>query len=72
MTATSLDPAGAPATQANPAGLARRIEPTEHNPLPSPPCSGNWLRDDDGGVRPADARTAADAGLAPPPNHEPE
>lgn len=32
----------------------------------TPPTSGNWLRDADGGLTPADADTAALAGLAWP------
>jgi hypothetical protein len=52
--------------------LPARIEPTPEIPLPSPPCTGFWIRDDDGGIRPADALTAADAGLAPPAEQPPE
>jgi len=40
------------------------MEPTEKNPEPNPPTSGNWIRDEDGGLRPADAATAATAGMA--------
>lgn len=29
----------------------------------APPCGGAWLRDPDGGLRPGDAATAAEAGL---------
>ena len=29
----------------------------------NPPCGGSWLRDADGGLSPADAATAAGAGL---------
>lgn len=35
-------------------------QPTEQNP----PCAGRWLRQQDGGLLPADADTAAAAGLA--------
>lgn len=42
------------------------IEATEATPLPSPPCTGFWLRDADNNLRPADAQTAADAGMTPP------
>lgn len=31
-----------------------------------PPAGGSWLRDPDGGLRPADETTAAGAGLAAP------
>lgn len=41
-----------------------RIAPTADNPEPRPPCGGEWLRDADGGLTPADAATAAAAGLA--------
>lgn len=43
-----------------------RIEPTEAQPEPIPPCGGAWLRDEDGGLRPGDQATAAAAGLAWP------
>jgi hypothetical protein len=44
--------------------LLARIEPTPEIPEPNPPTSGNWIRDLDGGLRPADAATAATAGMA--------
>jgi hypothetical protein len=44
--------------------LLARIEPTPEIPEPNPPTSGNWIRDEDGGLRPADAATAATAGMA--------
>lgn len=34
-----------------------RIAPTEANPLPNPPISGNWMRAEDGGLEPADHAT---------------
>ncbi len=42
-----------------------RIEPVDGVEL-NPPCGGHWLRDADGGLTPADAPTAAAAGLAWP------
>lgn len=42
-----------------------RVEPTPGVEL-NPPCGGRWLRDADGGLTPADAPTAAAAGLAWP------
>lgn len=41
----------------------RRIEPTDQQPEPVPPTSGNWVREADGGLRPADDETARTAGL---------
>lgn len=43
---------------------ATRIPPTEAAPQPRPPCGGSWIRDEDGGLTPGDADTAAAAGLA--------
>lgn len=40
-----------------------RIAPTEQNPEPAPPCGGQWVRDADGGLRPANEATALAAGL---------
>lgn len=48
-----------------------RIEPTEAIKEPVPPCSGNWIRDKDGGIRPADEATAITAGLIPNPADQP-
>ena len=42
-----------------------RIEPTEANPMPDPPCGGSWTREADGGLVPADEATAIRAGLMP-------
>ena len=42
-----------------------RIEPVKGADV-NPPCGGSWLRDADGGLSPADADTAAAAGLAWP------
>lgn len=39
-----------------------RIPPIEGADV-NPPCGGRWLRDPDGGLTPADAETAAAAGL---------
>jgi len=39
----------------------RRLEPTD--PPSNPPCGGNWTRDNDGGLTPADESTATAAGL---------
>lgn len=36
-----------------------RIAPTEANPLPNPPISGNWVRAQDGALQPADDATRA-------------
>lgn len=52
-----------------------RIEPTEGNPEPLPPVGGQWVRDEDGGLRPSDRATAEAAGLdwpedAPPADGE--
>ena len=50
-----------------------RIEPTEANPEPLPQSGGQWLRDEDGGLRPADRATAEGAGLDwPEASPEPE
>lgn len=50
-----------------------RIPPIEGADV-NPPCGGHWLRDPDGGLTPADAETAAAAGLkwpaAEPTDHE--
>lgn len=43
-----------------------RIEPTEGNPEPLPPVGGQWVRDEDGGLRPSDRATAEAAGLGWP------
>jgi len=43
-----------------------RIEPSEGNPEPVPPSGGLWIRDEAGGLRPADRATADVAGLAWP------
>lgn len=43
--------------------MSYRIEPAEGADI-TPPCGGRWLRDPDGGLRPADAATADAAGLA--------
>lgn len=55
--------------------MTTRIEPTPGADV-NPPSGGRWLRDADGGLTPADARTAADAGLdwpaAEPPEADPE
>ena len=55
-------------TPAPGADLPRRIPPqlgADGAPLElSPPHGGRWLRDADGGLSPADADTAAGAGLA--------
>lgn len=48
-----------------------RIEPTPENPEPNPPTSGNWIREEDGGLIPADLPTAETAGLVLP-DPEPE
>ena len=49
---------------------ATRIEPRlgdDGQPVYlDPPCAGRWLREADGGLVPADAATAAAAGLAWP------
>lgn len=49
-----------------------RIEPTEANPMPDPPCGGSWNREADGGLAPADLATAIRAGLVPAPDATPE
>lgn len=46
-----------------------RIAPPEDGAELFPPCGGTWLRDEAGGLTPADAATAALAGL---PAIEPE
>lgn len=50
--------------------LPARIEPrmdSDGSPIDlTPPTGGRWIRDEDGGLRPADAATARDAGLAWP------
>lgn len=58
----ATDPADAAAQVAAPQ-LPARFEPTEETPEPMPPSGGNWVRDADGGLSPADAVTAAAAGL---------
>ncbi len=54
----------------NAVALPRRIEPVlgeDGKPVElGPPCAGRWLRAEDGGLEPADADTAAAAGLAWP------
>lgn len=49
-----------------------RIEPSEANPEPLPQSGGQWLRDDDGGLRPADRATAEGAGLSWPEGEMPQ
>lgn len=65
-----LAEATANATPAEAAPAAQRIEPrlaeNGHSLELSPPCGGRWLRDADGGLRPADTDTARAAGLAWP------
>lgn len=55
--------------------MATRIEPIPGADV-NPPCGGHWLRDTDGGLTPADAQTAAAAGLdwpaADPTEADPE
>lgn len=61
------DPAAAAgASPAAPVVLPSRIAPPEvAEPIElMPPCSGSWIRDADGGLTPADAPTAAAAGLS--------
>lgn len=41
----------------------RRIEPHPEGLELSPPTGGSWVREPDGGLAPADAATAAAAGL---------
>jgi hypothetical protein len=43
-----------------------RLEPTQQCPFPTPASGGNWRRDADGGLSPADQGTAESAGLAWP------
>lgn len=43
--------------------MPKRIAPTQQTPEPMPQTSGAWVRDADGGLRPLDAATAAQAGL---------
>ena len=52
--------------------LPIRIAPVPGVVEPNPPCGGRWLRDADGGLSPADAETAAAAGLAWPAAEQPE
>jgi hypothetical protein len=55
--------------------MKTRIEPTFDADgevvAPNPPCGGYWLRDADGGLTPADATTAAAAGLKWPTKADP-
>lgn len=48
-------------------GAFGRIAPTDDVPEPMPPCGGSWIRDEEGGLTPADLATASRAGLAPAP-----
>lgn len=68
--ATAADAAAAADADAPPSPLPTRIEPVpgpDGQPLDlGPPCGGRWLRHADGGLAPADAGTAQDAGLAWP------
>lgn len=66
------DPPAARAEPAEPAApaLPQRIEPRlDESGAPvelNPPSGGSWLREADGGLRPADEFTARGAGLAWP------
>lgn len=46
--------------------LPHRVEPVPDYPDAPPPCGGSWIRQEDGGLLPGDADTAAAAGLAWP------
>ncbi len=51
----------APKAQPQP---SERIEPDAEGREVMPPCGGSWVREEDGGLRPADKETAEAAGLA--------
>ncbi len=67
MADTTASPASAAAVDSSAPVLATRIEPViGTNGKPdhlAPPVGGDWVRDPDGGLTPADEATAKAAGL---------
>lgn len=58
--------ADAAAAQAALSRILPRFDAEGNTVEPDPPSGGSWIRDPDGGLRPADAATAEGAGLAAP------
>jgi hypothetical protein len=61
---TAADEADSPAARAS--RILPRIGEDGRAVEIDPPAGGSWLRDPDGGLRPADETTAAGAGLTAP------